>query len=145
MSEQKPIRATGRCLCGAVRYDVRGPLRSGTACHCDQCRRSSGSFTHATAAWKDTLRIEDAAGCLAWYASSDHGRRGFCRRCGSNLFFDPVGTERMAIGLGTLDKPTGLRIANHIFVREKGDYYDIADGATQYDTEPDSLPMPARD
>lgn len=145
LSEEKQVRATGHCLCGAVRYEVRGPLRAGTACHCEQCRRSTGSLWHATAAYKDTLRIADDEGCLRWYVSSDHGRRGFCSRCGSTLFFDPVETERMAIALGTVDQPTGLRLENHIFVREKADYYDIADGATQYETEPDTLPMPARD
>lgn len=144
MTDERKTRATGRCLCGAVRYTVRGPLRGGTACHCDQCRRSTGSLWHATAAYRDTLDIADPEGCLAWYASSDHGRRGFCNRCGSTLFFDPVGTERMAIALGSMDKPTGLRIERHIFVGEKGDYYDIDDGAPQHATEPASLPMPPR-
>ena len=136
--------AQGRCLCGAITYEVHGPLRAGVACHCDQCRRSTGSFWHATAAYRDTLTIRDPDGTLAWYESSDHGRRGFCRTCGSTLFFDPVGSERMAIALGTLDKPTGLRIENHIFVREKGDYYDIADDAAQHQTETASLLMPPR-
>ena len=43
-------RQTGGCLCGAVRYRVAGPLRDVVACHCAQCRRSSGHFAAATAA-----------------------------------------------------------------------------------------------
>ncbi len=127
MSEAKVVRATGRCMCGAIRYTVRGPLRAGTVCHCDECRRQTGSFWHATAAYEDTVEIDDAENQLAWYRSSDHARRGFCKRCGSSLFFDPDGAERLAISMGSLDKPTGVELARHIFIEEKGDYYEIPD------------------
>lgn len=40
---------TGGCPCGGVRYEVRGPLRDVIACHCTQCRRTSGHFVAATA------------------------------------------------------------------------------------------------
>jgi hypothetical protein len=57
-------------------------------------------------------------------------RRGFCATCGSNLFWD-AGTERVSIFAGTLDAPTGLRLAGHIFCADKGDYYELADGLPQ--------------
>jgi len=50
MSEQAAPTARGRCLCGAVRYELRGPLRPVVACHCNMCRRTSGHFAAATAA-----------------------------------------------------------------------------------------------
>ena len=50
----------------------------------------------------------------------------------------------MAITAGTLDKPTGLRLARHIFTDERGDYYDLPDDAPHFPGGPDPLPMPDR-
>ena len=70
---------------------------------------------------------------LTWYRSSEKVRRGFCSICGSFLFWDPIGKAHFAVSLGALEKPTGLRLAHHIFVADKGDYYDITDGLPQTD------------
>ncbi len=118
----------GGCLCGAVRYSVEGPLRAVVACHCDQCRRSSGHHVAATSAPRDAVRIE---GEVSWYASSPEARRGFCGVCGSNLFWEAEGRETLSIFAGTLDGASGLRLERHIFVADKGDYYDITDGLPQ--------------
>ena len=58
-------------------------------------------------------------------------RRGFCSTCGSFLFWEPIGRDTIAIAMGAFDRPTGTRLARHIFVADKGDYYDIADGLPQ--------------
>ena len=113
----------GRCLCGAVRYRVSGELRPVIACHCTQCRKTSGHHVAATSAPRDRIDID---GTVAWFASSETARRGFCPTCGSNLFWDGPGTH-LSIMAGTLDAPTGVSLAGHIFVADKGDYYDIAD------------------
>lgn len=127
MSDQvTAVRTRGHCLCGAVSFEVRGPLRQVVACHCDACRRWTGSLFNATAARRADVAIEDD-GALAWYRSSAHARRGFCRRCGSSLFFDPDGTDGLVICAGSLEKPTGLELKVHIFTDEKGDYYQLTD------------------
>jgi hypothetical protein len=115
----------GGCLCGAIRYRVAGPLRSVVACHCSQCRRSSGHHVAATAARRADVTIE---GEVAWYESSSRARRGFCPKCGSNLFWAGADPDRLSIFAGTLDSPTGLVMTGHIFVADKGDYYEITDG-----------------
>lgn len=122
----------GGCLCGSVRYSVRGPLREIIACHCSQCRRSSGHFVAATGAPSDRITLE-SADTLVWYASSPGAERGFCGRCGSSLFWRPSAAEAnwTSIMAGTLDTPTHLNIAGHIFVADKSDYYTIDDGAPQ--------------
>ncbi len=120
--------ATGGCLCGAVRYRVAGPLRPVVACHCRECRRASGHYVAATAAARDAVSIE---GEVAWFASSPAARRGFCRTCGANLFWERPGSGRISIWAGSLDAARGLRLAGHIFVAEKGSYYDIEDGLPQ--------------
>jgi hypothetical protein len=102
-------------------------MRPVTGCHCGQCRRTSGHYVAATAAPRDAVSID---GQVRWYASSETARRGFCPICGANLFWDGPGTH-LSIFAGTLDQPTGLRMAGHIFMADKGDYYDIADGLPQ--------------
>lgn len=124
----KPI-ATGHCLCGAVRFEVRGPLSDAHACHCGQCRRQSGHFVVGTSARrKDFVLLSDET--LAWYQSSPEARRGFCSACGSAMFWDGPGDD-MSINAGSIDPPTGIRLKKHIFVEDKSDYYDITDGLPQ--------------
>jgi hypothetical protein len=125
-------QVTGGCLCGGVRYLVKGPLRDVVACHCSQCRRASGHYVAATGAPSADLTLLESA-TLTWYASSARAERGFCKRCGGNLFWRPTGGGRAwtSIMAGTLDPPTHLKTIQHIFVADKSDYYVIADGAPQ--------------
>jgi hypothetical protein len=124
--------ARGGCLCGGVRYEVRGPLRDVIACHCSQCRRTSGHHVAATTALSTDLVLL-AVETLSWYRSSPSAERGFCGRCGGNLFWRETRTDRYetSIMAGTLDVPTGLRLVQHIYTADKSDYYEIADGAPQ--------------
>ena len=121
---------TGGCLCGAVRYRVRGRLRDVVACHCGQCRRQHGNFAVYTNAALESVEIQEQ-GELAWYAASAEARRGFCRSCGSPLFWQRVGAATVSIDAGSLDQPSGLRLVRHIYVADKADFYDIADGLPQ--------------
>lgn len=125
---------TGGCLCGAVQYVVKGAMRPVIACHCAQCRKTSGHHVAATSAPRAAVQV---TGEVVWYRSSDRARRGFCGICGSNLFWDGPG-ENMSIFAGTLEGATGLAMAGHIFCADKGDYYAISDGlprAEGYDPE----------
>ena len=121
---------TGRCECGAIRYRLAGPAREVIACHCSQCRRTSGHFWAATSVASDDLVLTHDAG-LTWFRSSDVARRGFCSLCGSSLFYEMDGEGRVSIGAGTLDGQTGLTTGRHIFAADKGDYYEIGDGLPQ--------------
>ena len=120
----------GSCLCGAVRFEVDGELAPPDACHCSQCRRQSGHYWASTNVRRDAIRIEGEEN-VTWYRSSEKVRRGFCATCGSVLFWDPLGHEIISVAMGAFDKPTDTRLAIHIFVDDKGDYYDIADGLPQ--------------
>lgn len=125
----------GHCLCGAVQYEVRGPLRPVIYCHCNMCRRSTGHFVAATACAREHLTIHPSD-ALQWYRSSAQARRGFCLACGSNLFWEGLGRDSISILAGSLDMPTGLNASEHIFTAEAGDYYTIADGLPQHATWP---------
>lgn len=121
--------ATGGCLCGAVTYRVSGPLDPVIGCHCGQCRRTSGHYAASTDVASDNLEIIDTENALTWYRSSDAAERGFCGRCGSNLFWRKIDGAGIAIGAGTLDDTSGLDMHRHVFADFKGDYYDIPEGA----------------
>jgi len=121
---------TGGCLCGAVRYEVHGPLRAVVMCHCTQCRRMTGHIMAATAARHRDFRLLSEEG-LRWYTSSEEARRGFCMLCGSTLFWQGAARDYLSIAAGSLDDSSGLRIACHIFTADKGGYYEIVDSAPQ--------------
>ncbi len=121
--------ATGRCLCGAVRYRVDGPLRDVLICHCEECRRWTGHFSANTAARREDLVLTEQRG-LRWIDSprSDaHARRGFCALCGSSLFWDAPGRPTVSISAGTLDDARTLKTVGHWYVSQAGDYYELPD------------------
>ena len=123
------MSASGGCLCGGVRYEVRGPLRDVLICHCEECRRWHGHFSAFTAVHRKDLALVDAAP-LRWVNSRDSeagARRGFCGDCGSSLFWDAPARPTISIAAGTLDGHTGLRVAAHWYVSQAGDYYELPD------------------
>ncbi len=120
----------GSCLCGRVSFKVAGALPAPTACHCVNCRKTSGHIEASCDVQKSDLTIEGAAH-LAWFASSPKVKRGFCAHCGSSLFFNPNFHDWIGVSMGAFDGETGVKLALHIFVGEKGDYYEIADGIPQ--------------
>src|ERR1700674_4368867 len=115
---------SGGCLCGGVRYRIRGALRGVIACHCSQCRRTSGHYAAMTSAPSANIELT-ASDRLLWYKSSDTAERGFCGRCGGNLFWKQAGRDEISITAGTLDTPTNISVEQHIFVAHKYDYYAI--------------------
>ena len=121
--------ASGGCLCGAVRYEVQGPLRDVLICHCQECRRWHGHVSASTAAAREDLVLLEQRG-LRWIDSprSDaSARRGFCGECGSSLFWDAPARPTVSIAAGTLDGPTGLRVIGHVYESQHGDYYESGD------------------
>jgi hypothetical protein len=120
----------GSCLCGAVRFEVSGALPPPDACHCTKCRKHSGHYFASTDVPRSAVTIEGAEH-VTWFRSSEKVRRGFCTTCGSSLFFDPIYKDWIGIAMGAFDDATETKLAIHIFVADKGDYYDIADGLPQ--------------
>lgn len=120
----------GSCLCGAVRFEVRGDLPQPSACHCKKCRKHSGHFEASTDVPRSAVTVYGAES-VSWYHSSEKVRRGFCSTCGSSLFWDPIHRDWTAIAMGAFDSPTHTQLSRHIFVADKGDYYEIADGLPQ--------------
>lgn len=121
----------GSCLCGAVTFEVHGPISSVSSCHCTLCRKWTGHFEAGGEVKRAALSVR---GEVRWYQSSEKVRRGFCPTCGSSMFFDPLDTKKhdwTGISMGCLDGPSGVQTEMHIFVADKGDYYTLADGLPQ--------------
>ena len=132
---------SGGCACGAVRYRASGSLRPVIACHCSQCRKAMSNYGAFTAVARGGLAI-DNEGEITWFESSPGVRRGFCRRCGSSLFWDNSGAGHVSIAAGTLDQPSGLKQVRHIFVADKADFYEIGDGLEQLPQGQGGKPLP---
>jgi hypothetical protein len=130
---------SGRCICGAVAFEVRGPLRDVLLCHCTECRRWAGHVWAATAALVDDLSFVEERG-LRWIDSPDSvhdARRGFCCECGSSLFWQAPGRDRISIAPGCLDQPTGIRTMGQIWASSAGDYYRLDERVPSHEREAD--------
>ncbi|MBZ8134189.1 GFA family protein [Afifella sp. IM 167] len=117
---------SGSCACGAVRFTASGEAGPAKACHCTTCRKQSGHYWVAVSAVRADISVTGAE-YVRWFKATDEARRGFCELCGSTLFWEKAGSDRMSFSAGALDGETGLRLAVHIYLAEKGDYYDISD------------------
>jgi hypothetical protein len=103
MAKSSDLR--GSCLCGGVRYRAALPVAYASHCYCTMCQKQhgagAGSYANVASAG---LVIEQGAELITEYASSNEGRRGFCRVCGSTLFWRSTeAPDRIAITLGTLE------------------------------------------
>ena len=123
---------TGSCLCGGVAFTIDQELEPIQVCHCSQCRKQSGHFYAATNVADADIVIEGREN-ITWYEASDFARRGFCKACGSLLFWKPRVDPYISVLAGSFDEPTGLAGQCHIFVGDKGDYYSIDDGLPQFE------------
>ena len=115
----------GGCLCGAVRYEVHGePYQSGL-CHCQTCRRLTGSAFSATAKW----RIEQfqMSGEIRTFE-----KRSFCPVCGSRLFY--LLKDGVEVFLGTLDDaPNAIRPMVEVWTTRREPWLPPVDGAAPHD------------
>lgn len=134
----------GSCICGKIQIEVRGELKPLHACHCTNCRKGSGHIGAGTDIPRENLTITGEDN-ITWYQSSDWARRGFCRSCGANLFFDPLDRDKIpwtGVSMGTFEGETDVKMIAHIFVKDKGDYYELKDGLpknTVYPGHPDNV------
>jgi hypothetical protein len=94
----------GGCFCGAIRYTVTGTPFNATNCHCSVCRRTTGApFVSWFSVRPEEFRVEQ--GEPAQFASSAHGRRSFCARCGTQLAFRFNDRNEIDVTTASLDDP----------------------------------------
>ena len=99
---------TGGCQCGAVRYVLLESPSNACICHCRMCQKQFGSFFGAFAdVAPESFKI--TRGEPGWFESSDEARRGFCRDCGTPLFYKFLGSQRVAVSIGSLDRHSDVK------------------------------------
>ena len=114
---------TGKCLCGAVTFTAEGVETHHHACHCGMCRRWSGGPLFAASCERVTFEGKEN---IATYQSSDWAERGFCRVCGSNLFYHLKQDGKYIMSVGTFDDPAPFKIACEFFIDLKPPGYTFA-------------------
>ena len=122
---------SGSCLCGTITFEVNCKIPQPDVCHCTKCRKNSGHCFASTDIPKSLINIRGDS-YISWYFSSEKIRRGFCRICGSSLFWEPIHRDWIAVAMGAFDGPTNTSLKMNIFIAEKGDYYEITDGVPQH-------------
>jgi len=120
----------GSCLCGDITFETDAEPQGASMCHCSQCRKQSGGIWSSAFVAEADLTV---TGDVLWYEASHSAKRGSCPRCGSFLFWKAHDENTISFALGAVDGPTALELTKHIFVRDKGDYYTIADDVPQRD------------
>lgn len=121
----------GGCMCGAVRFSARNvPIDIGV-CHCRMCQRWTGSalvevsLSAEDVDWHDQTHINR-------FQSSPWAERGFCRRCGSGLFFRMIEANDFSGGydmpIGIFDDPSGFVIRHEIYIDHKPDSFAYKGG-----------------
>lgn len=135
----KPGTATdtyiGGCLCGSVRFEIKGPIRSIVYCHCSQCRKAQGSAfaTNGVVSTAD-FDIVSGADSLTGYESTPGQTKYFCKICGSPILSKTESKpEQVRVRLGTIDSDIVERPMAHIFATSKANWEEIADGLPQYE------------
>ncbi|MEM7022014.1 MAG: GFA family protein [Pseudomonadota bacterium] len=122
MAEQS--NATGSCLCGAVKIKVTADHKDVGVCHCDMCRRWSSGPLMALEVGQD-VEI-DGEDHVTIYRSSDWAERGFCKTCGSNLFYRIVGSGDHYLSAGLIDGQGDMVFTGQVFIDEKPEFYSFA-------------------
>ena len=118
------IERQGSCLCGAVRISVKTLGNSIDACHCTMCRKWGGGPALAIDC-NDDIHFEGNDN-IAVFSSSKWAERGFCRHCGSHLFYRLKQEGYYSIPIGLLDDDESLIFDQQIFIDEKPSYYSFA-------------------
>jgi hypothetical protein len=134
--------ATGRCLCGKVKYTISSPPVRMGQCHCDDCRRSTGTG-HASNAFfeKKDVHIE---GETSSYGSTTETKsvvtRYFCPTCGSTLFAsNNVTTNTISVAVGTIDDTSWFK-PDMIFYNKSKPKWDLMDmSVPSYEKMPPSI------
>ena len=134
----------GHCLCGAVRYEIDGPLSNLLHCHCSMCRKHHGTaFATWAVAPLSSFRLTAGADSIERYASSPGLHRSFCRHCGSVVPDAMEARGLVILPAGNLEGDLGMLPQFHMLTGSKAKWYRIEDDLPQYEEYPPQYRMPS--
>lgn len=118
------IALSGSCLCKSVKVETSVAGGNVGACHCSSCRKWGGG---------PMLTIDCGTGVritndhdVAVFSSSEWAERGFCKQCGTHLFYRLKGNQQYIMPIGLFDETAALNFDHQIFIDEKPHYYDFS-------------------
>lgn len=126
----------GGCLCGAVQFEISGPIRSIVHCHCSRCRKAQGS-AFATNGMVNATDFSFVSGgdTLTAYESSPGQTKYFCKVCGSPILSRNASRpDQVRVRLGTIDSDIEERPMAHIFVTSRANWEEISGNLPQYES-----------
>ena len=122
--KKKVLIKTASCLCGGIKFKLKGKLRHVSNCHCSQCMKTHGNFGSYTNCPEKNIQFINKK-TLKWFKSSKIAKRGFCFKCGASIFYKKNKSENISISAGMINKPTNLKTSLNIFTYGKLDYYKL--------------------
>lgn len=142
----------GGCLCGAVRFEIHGPIRNIVYCHCSQCRKAQGSaFASNGVVQAADFSVVSGAELLKGFEATSGQTKYFCSTCGSPIISKSQARPgEVRVRLGTIESDIEERPGAHIFVSSKANWEHIVGDLPQYDSyepgrgDPGSDALPER-
>jgi hypothetical protein len=121
--------ATGRCLCGGVRFALSEPPTAAGYCHCTRCQRRTGTSQSAQARIDaSTFALLSGEELLKWWRHEEGGfAKGFCAECGAHLFSRSPDGAQMSVRLSAFDEDPGVRPQWRTFVNYAAPWEPIPD------------------
>ncbi|AKH67781.1 hypothetical protein IMCC21906_00086 [Spongiibacter sp. IMCC21906] len=120
------MQTKASCLCGSVKFEIElsNPEPEIAACHCSMCRKWLGGPMLAM----DSGMLKNVSGesFISRYSSSEWAKRGFCKKCGTNLFYYLIPAEQYHFPVGLFDSEIQFKFSHQIFIDEKPDFYTFA-------------------
>ncbi|MEZ5450557.1 MAG: GFA family protein [Thiolinea sp.] len=128
----------GSCLCGKVQFRIVNDFQQFHLCHCQQCRKITGS-AHASNLFTTPDKLEWTAGeeLLKTFDHPDNNfRKVFCSECGSGLPYQSRRIPMLIVPAGSLDGTPNLEPMDHVFWHERSDWYDSVTDKPHFDGFP---------
>lgn len=118
------VEKKGRCLCGAVQFAAESVNPHAHACHCNMCQRWNGGPTLSVECGTAvTFRNADN---ISVYRSCDWAELGFCKTCGSHIYYRLVESGEYLLQTGSFDSSADIKLEQQLFIDEKPDYYSFS-------------------
>lgn len=128
------MKHDGGCLCGEIRFTSTADALDAGYCHCELCRRSTGATVLAWVSYPAEA-FTYLSGTPVRYASSGHGHREFCGRCGTQIAYrDTLRTETVEVNVGSLDDCGWVEPSCHIWCRSRIGWFDTVDSLPRFAT-----------
>jgi len=118
------IEGHGHCICNTVKIKVKAMSTNMGACHCRTCQRWGGGPLLTVDCASDVTF--EGASEITTFQSSDWAERGFCRKCGSHLFYRLKPNNQYIMPAGLFEEIPQMTFGHQIFIEEKPDVYSFA-------------------